>query len=136
MLFLTMILAAAPMNTKAVKADLVKQFGAEQSARIERGVDQAAALWRPTDGDFSAFAKANFIGDPTVLDATFKRFESNFEQLDGHFLEINRALHTPVDLDTGPLLPVDATFGSYDSSSHVTEDFFSNQLAFVALLSG
>ncbi len=134
MLFLAMILAAAPMNTKAVKADLVKQFGAEQSARIDRGVDQAAALWRPTDGDFAAFAKANFIADPAVLDATFKRFESNFEQLDGHFLEINRALHTPVELDTGPLLPVDTMFGSYDSSSHVTEDFFSNQIAFVALL--
>ncbi len=134
MLILAMILTAAPMNTKAVKADLVKQFGAEQGARIDRGVDQVAALWRPADGDFAAFAKANFIADPAVLDATFKRFESNFEQLDGHFLEINRALHTPVELDTGPLLPVDTMFGSYDSSSHVTEDFFSNQLAFVALL--
>lgn len=122
------------MNLKALKAELVKQVGEPHQVRLERGVDQVAALWRPTDGDLAAFVKANFITDSKQLDETFKRFESNLEQLDGHFLEIGRALRSPVELDLGAPLPVDRLFAAYDASSHLSEDFFGNQLAFVVLL--
>ncbi len=140
MVFLAIVLAAAPMNSKAVlntaalKAELVKKFGEAQKARIDRGVDQAASLWRATDGDFAVFAAGSFIAGPVLLEQTFKRFEHNFEALDGHFLEIGRELRTPVELDLGPPLPVDETFASYDASSHVTDDLFDNKLAFVVLL--
>lgn len=128
------LVLAAPMNTTALKAELVKQYGDAQKARIERGVDQVAALWRKEDGDLSAFVKENFLADPKDLDATFQRFETNFEQLDGHFLEIGRELRKPTELDVGPLLKVDPLFAAYDPSAHVTEDLFDSKLAFVALL--
>ena len=61
------------------------------------------------------------------LDETFARFEANFEQLDGHLLEIGRELRRPSDLDVGPMLPVDPLFAAYDPGAHVIEDLFAQQ---------
>lgn len=134
MFILTLILAAAPMTTKALEDELVKQFGEAQRARVERGVRQVASHWRKEDGDLAAFARENFLVEQKDLDATFSRFESNFEQLDGHLLEIGRELRRPTELDVGPLLKVDPLFAAYDPSAHLTEDLFANKLAFVVLL--
>ncbi|MEW6433798.1 MAG: hypothetical protein AB1730_20000 [Myxococcota bacterium] len=131
---LPLLLAATPVNTSALKAELLRQHGEAQKARIERGVDQVAALWRREDGDLAAFVKQHFLVDPKELDATFQRFEANFEQLDGHLLEIGRELRKPTELDVGPLLKVDPLFAAYDPSAHLTEDLFASKLAFVALL--
>jgi hypothetical protein len=68
------------------------------------------------------------------LNRTFEHFESRFEQLDGHFLEIARELQWYKDVDTGPLLPLDERFASWDASAHVLEDLFDTKIAFVALL--
>ncbi len=116
------------------KADLVAKCGAGERARIERGVDQIASLWRASDGDLVAFAAAHFLPRGDKLDATFDRFEKMLEQIEGHGLEIGRALKTPTELDTGPLLPVDPLFAAVDLSAHVTDDLFDSKLAFVALL--
>jgi hypothetical protein len=134
MLLLSLALAAAPMNTKPIEDALLKQHGEAQRARIERGVKQVAALWRKEDGDLSTFAKENFIVEQKDLDATFVRFEANFEVLDGHLLEIGRDLRRPTDLDVGPLLKVDPLFAEFDPSAHLTEDLFNNKLGFVVLL--
>src|SRR5262249_51392014 len=56
------------------------------------------------------------------------------EQIDGHELEIGRALKTPTELDVGPLLAVDPLFAGVDLSAHVSDDLFDSKLAFVALL--
>ncbi|MFT3708654.1 MAG: hypothetical protein QM817_13465 [Archangium sp.] len=129
-----MTLAAAPMNTSKIEAELIKKHGDAHKARIERGVRQVAALWTKQDGDLAAFVTENFIVDQKELDDTFARFEANFEQLDGHFLEIGRELGRPSDLDTGPTLKVDDVFKAFDASAHLTEDFFANKLGFVVLL--
>ena len=134
MLLLSLLLAAAPMNTKPLEAELVKQHGEAQRARIERGVKQVAALWKPEDGDLPAFARKHFIVDPVLLERTLERFEGHLEQLDGHLLEIGRDWRGPQELDSGPLLDVDSIFAAYDPSAHVVEDLFANKLAFVALL--
>lgn len=134
MLLLPLLLAAAPMNTKPLEAELVKQRGEAQRPRIERGVKQVAALWRKEDGDLPAFVKKHFIVDPVVLENTLRRFEGHLEQLDGHLLEIGRDWRGPQELDSGPLLDVDSIFAEYDPSAHVVEDLFANKLAFVALL--
>ncbi|MDP2271099.1 MAG: hypothetical protein Q8N23_34850 [Archangium sp.] len=122
------------MNTKPIEEALTKQFGEPQRARVVQGVRQVAALWRKEDGDLAAFAKDNFIVEQKDLDATFARFEANFEQLDGHLLEIGRELQKPTALDVGPLLKVDPLFAEYDPSAHLTEDLFNNKLGFVVLL--
>ncbi len=134
MLLMTLVLAAAPMNTKPIEAELTKQFGEAQKARLERGVRQVATLWRKEDGDLAAFAKENFLVDQKELDATFARFQANFEQLDGHLLEIGRELQKPTALDVGPLLKVDPLFAAYDPSAHLIDDLFSSKLGFVVLL--
>ena len=117
-----------------LKADLVAKFGAGHQIRIERGVDQVAALWRQSDGDLAEFCRTQFIADEQTLDATFKRFEGVFEQLNGHFNEVIRYLKQATDLDLGPLLPLDPLLAGFDPSAHLTEDLFQNKIAFVALL--
>ncbi len=130
---------AAPPSTKkpdtaALKAELVARHGEAARTRIERGVEQVAALWREEDGDMGAFVREHFIADPKALDATFARLERIFEQLDGHFNEMGRELRWATDLDLGPLLPVDPLLAAYDPSAHVSEDLFRSKVGFVVLL--
>ncbi|MBS1152823.1 MAG: hypothetical protein H6Q89_4521 [Myxococcaceae bacterium] len=136
MILLALLMTAAPlkMDTKPLKAELVKLHGEAQRARIERGVDQVAALWRKEDGDLAAFAKEQFVVEPAALDATFARFEANFEQVDGHMLEIGRELRKATELDLGPMLKADPLFAGYDASARVIEDLFSAKIGFAALL--
>jgi hypothetical protein len=131
-------LEAKPMSTKAelatLKRALIEKHGDASRARIERGVEQVAALWRAEDGDLQAFALESFFPVGKELDDVFARFEANFEQLDGHLLEIARELRSPSDLDLGPMLKIDPLFAAYEPSAHVTEDLFDNKLGFVVLL--
>ncbi|HEY0880477.1 MAG TPA: hypothetical protein VGD87_03045 [Archangium sp.] len=122
------------MNTKPIQDELIKKHGEAQRARIERGLAQVASLWRKEDGDLAAFAREHFLAERQDLDATLARFEANFEQLDGHLLEIGRELRRPTELDVGPMLGVDPLFAAYDPSAHLTEDLFTNKLGFVVLL--
>jgi hypothetical protein len=118
----------------ALKTELVERHGESRRARVERGVDQVAALWRKDDGDLASFVREHFVTDPKELDAVFARFEANFEQLDGHLVEIGREMRRASDLDSGPLLKVDPLFAGYDPSAHTIEDLFRNKLGFIVLL--
>lgn len=124
----------SPEVTRALVEALVKQHGEGERARITRGVAQVAALWRGSDGDLTAFARERYIADPALREATFQRFQTNLEQIDGHLLEIGRELRRPSDLDLGDELPIDGMFAGFDVGAHVTEDLFSNKIAFVVLL--
>lgn len=117
-----------------LKAELVKKHGEAHHPRIERGVDQVVSLWRAEDGDLVAFGLEHFIADERLLGQVFARFEANLEQLEGHLLEIGRELRRASDVEVGPLLPVDPLFAAYEPSAHLSEDFFRNKLALVALL--
>jgi hypothetical protein len=117
--------------------ELTGNVGQDQTKRIETGVRQAAALWRESDGsaeDFKAFCSENFIADPKILSQTADRYEKNLESIDGHFLEITRDLSEPMQLDLGPMLPVDYEFAEYSPWVHLTEDLFNTKIAFSALL--
>jgi hypothetical protein len=116
-----------------VKTELISKYGEPQRARIEKGIDQVASLWRSSDGDAAAFMREQFIADEKTLDATFNRFEQVFEQVGGHFLEIGRELKRATDLDVGPLLPVDPLLASLDPSAHLTDDLFASKVAFTVL---
>ncbi len=121
---------------RAVKA-LVEKHGEGERARIERGVAQAAAFWRPSDGgakEFEAFCVEQFLPRGPALDATFARLEAAFEQLDGHALEVYRELSRWAQLDLGPMQPLDPLLAAYDPYAHVVEDFFRGKIAFAALL--
>ncbi len=127
-----------PKDLAALKAELVKQHGEASRARIERGIDQVAALWRKADGseaDFKAFVREHFLADPRELDRVFARFQTNFEQLDGHLLEIARELRAPLRPGRGAAAEGrPAVRGATIPSAHMIEDLFRNKLGFVVLL--
>lgn len=127
------------MNTSAKKmeAEIVAIHGEQSRERARRGINQVAQFWRDSDGDqsvFEEFVRAHFAAGPSAVDALFQRFEILFEQLDGHMHEIYRTFREQLDLDLGPVLPVDEMFGGYYPGAHMTDDMFDNKLGFVVLL--
>jgi hypothetical protein len=137
---LTLIAQEAAIDTQTkeqAKSALLQKYGEADKFRIERGVDQAASLWRKEDGssqDFQNFCLSNFIGQPAAFRANFDRLEMNFEVLFGHFNKMILDLKRPLDLDWGEILPQDVIFGQYDPSAHLSDDLFQNKLAFLILL--
>lgn len=121
---------------ETVKASLSSQYP-DQLFRINRGVTQAANLWRISDGtstDFVNFCNDNFIADTTELDVVFHKISRNLEILQGHFNQITLSLLEPINLDTYNLHKIDHIFGAYSVSSHMWDDFYSNKLAFIISL--
>ncbi len=120
-----------------LETELAAKYGEGVRARLQRGLKQVASFWRAEDGDaklFEEFVRTNFAGDQKTLDTMFARFQHNLEMVDGHMAEIGREFRQQSDLDLGEILPFDEVFAGYDSSAHVTDDFFQNKLAFVVLL--
>ncbi|GAB4277543.1 MAG: hypothetical protein Kow0068_00710 [Marinilabiliales bacterium] len=105
--------------------------------RIERGVNQVAALWRQSDGttdDFKDFCLTNFVGDDNTLDKVFNRLSENFEIIKGGFNKMYLDLLRPLHLDIGDILDIDYMFGGYDPSAHFKEDFYNNKIGlYIAL---
>src|SRR5262249_15318580 len=100
-----------PVDQAALVAAIVQKHGETSRLRAARGVRQVVAFWRPHDGDMKAFVEENFVDDPAPL---LKRFSVAFEQIDGHLLEIGRALQSWSALELGPQMPVDDTFAGFD----------------------
>jgi len=124
-------------DDRELEALLLKTHGEAQRARIERGLAQVKAMWRPQDGDDRAwrwFVEQWFESDPARLSALLGRFEYELEQVDGYFLDIGRELRRYSELELGPELPIDEQFAALDLSAHSSEDFFRSKLAFIALL--
>ena len=124
-------------SSARLENELVKQFGEPQRVRVQRGLKQVSDFWRASDGDqpfFEEFVHKNFAGNQESLDTMFSRFENLLEQSFGHMSEITREFRQQTDLDLGPVQPYDEIFAGYDPSAHLTDDFFSNKLAFVVLL--
>lgn len=120
-----------------VIANLTQKYGEQQAERIKQGVNQVAARWTSEDGsaeEFAQFCEEQFLANPQLLAQTFERFEKNLEQVYGLNNELQRTLREPLDLDLGPMLPIDLAFGNFDPFAHLDDDFFKTKIAFVALL--
>jgi len=135
---------STPLTAEQMKASMSKlqaeftaKYGQDQAIRIRRGLHQVMEYWREGDGDtsdYQDFVRKNFAGDQASLDIMFDRFQRLLEQLDGHMHEIIREFRNQQDLDIGPVRTYDETFGGYDPSAHIIDDFFQNKLAFTVLL--
>ncbi|MFO8072130.1 MAG: hypothetical protein R6V85_09670 [Polyangia bacterium] len=118
-------------------AALVAEHGEEQRARIETGVRQAADRWLPRDGDADDFCRLcleQYVADPKRRAVLLARFEDQLEQILGHLHEVRRHLREPLDLDLGPIAPVDRLLARLDLSAHVVEDLFRTGVGFAVLL--
>lgn len=104
---------------------------------LNKGVKHAASLWRAEDGtisEFSAFVKKNFIGDPEKRKTEFRKISNYFESLFGYYNEITLDLKKNLDEATGELDEIDRMFGTYSVSSHFSDDFYQNKIAFFIAL--
>ncbi len=112
-------------------------FPKSDRRHIEKGVRHVASLWRQSDGtteDFVTFCAKNYIGDTEEKQAVFIKMSQYFEALFGHFNRITIDLRWNVDLQSGPLHPVDHMFSAYSAGAHLNNDFYENKIAFVAAL--
>ncbi|HKY33122.1 MAG TPA: hypothetical protein VJV23_11345 [Candidatus Polarisedimenticolia bacterium] len=121
----------------AARRALRDRHGDAEAARIERGTAQAARFWRQDDGDPEAlrrFLEEEFLPRGPGLDATFHRLEFAMERIGGYMNSLQRDLRRGVDLEIGPMLPVDERLGSFAVDAHLSDDLFANKIAFVVLL--
>lgn len=121
---------------KVVK-QLTDSCGEAAKVRIERGVKQVASLWEKQDGDQEVFAKfctEHFVADTAQLNVLFTKLQTSFEVLYGNFNKMGMDLRIPVDLSGADLTPIDEMFASFSPSSHLTDDLFSNKIAFITIL--
>lgn len=94
-------------------------------------------LWLETDGDekaFRSFCEDNYIADPDEKYQVFLKISNYLEGISGHFNEMSLRLQKNLQLDNGPLHPIDEKFGSYSPSSHLSDDLYNNKIAFIIAL--
>ena len=126
--------------SEAIKSKVIDELSSKfplNKEQISRGVIQVANFWKEEDGDaeeFEKFCNDNFISDPIMLESYFNKISAAFESIYGHYNAMMLELRQTVDLDLGEVLPVDLMFASYDASSHLSEDFYKNKMAFIILL--
>lgn len=116
---------------------LAGKYGEAEKTRIERGVSQAATLWRESDGkaeDFEKFCTANFVAGDTAVNVLFTKLSNAIEVLYGNFNKMGLDLRIPLDLVGGEVTPIDEMLGAYSPSAHLADDFFQNKVAFVTIL--
>lgn len=124
-------------TVKKVVEKLGEGASGTELSRIERGVRSCAMLWRKEDGsseDFTSFCTSQYIKDSAMRVRYRERCAKNFEILFGHFNEMRRGLSEPLQLDIGPILPIDYLFGDYSPSSHVGDDLYSSKVGFAVAL--
>ena len=104
---------------------------------LEKGIRHAASLWREEDGspsDFTEFVKANYISDPVRRKEIFIKISHYIESLYGHFNDITIDLKKYLDEAVGEIDETDRMFGNYSANSHLSDDLYSNKIAFAIAL--
>ncbi|MCC8198491.1 MAG: hypothetical protein LIP06_07945 [Tannerellaceae bacterium] len=128
--------AIDPAIIRSTMDELVKK-DSRNRVHIEKAVQQVANLWQTTDGsdeDFRAFCLENYLADPREKEEVFLKISDYLEGIYGHFNEMSLRLQKNMTLNTGPLLPIDERFGSFKPSTHLSDDFYRSQIAFVVAL--
>ncbi len=119
--------------TEKVKGDAQP----DQYHRIEKGIKQAASLWREEDGtadDFAELCSTYSAKTAAERKAIFDRMETHIELLSGSFNKMSVGLKLPLHVDEGEIMEIDRIFGGYEPGAHLGDDFFANKLAFISIL--
>ncbi len=124
-------------NSSEAVQQIKEKFPEANKQNIEKGVLHAASLWRESDGtgeEFISFCTENYIGDEKEKEIIFNKISEYFESLSGNFNKIAVDLRRNIDLQTGPIYPVDRMFSSYGVGAHMNNDFYENKIAFLVAL--
>jgi hypothetical protein len=122
---------------KAAVDSVHAKYPSADMTLLEKGVKHAASLWRAEDGttaDFASFVSNSYIADQAKRKVVFNKVSGYFESLGGNFNEITLDLKKVLDENIGKIDDVDEMFGNYSVGSHLSDDFFSNKIAFYIAL--
>ncbi len=124
-------------TTKQIVDCLTRRFGEKEHERIERGVAQVNARWQSVDGseeEFIKFCVGQFVATGSDLVRLLARVEGALEQINGHLYEMHRTLRRHSDLAGDDFPGVDDMLATFDPAPDLSEQFYRQKLAFVALL--
>ena len=110
--------------------------GAELYEQAERGVRQAAALWRESDGsreDFVTFCQEHFCTTEAEKETLFRKLSVALKTSEER-PTIECGFKKPVHLEGETLTSIDLIFGGYSPSAHFMEDMYDNKVAFICAL--
>jgi len=129
--------SAATLPVAETVAALISRHGKAHRARAERGVQQVARRWGPSDGDaaaFAAFCEKHFVAVAKDHERLVARFETALEQVGGHLHEMRRNLRRWSDLRGDEFPGVDDLFATFDPAPDLSDQMYRQRIAFVALL--
>jgi hypothetical protein len=110
---------------------------ADDPSIAARGVKAAAAAWTERDGsleEFQAFCAEHWTHGPDARQALLSRLERSLEAIFGHAGAASRVCSWGMDVDEGPIHPVDRLLAEYSPHAHIVADLFERKVAFSALL--
>ena len=117
---------------------LSEQCPESMHSTMERGVRQAGALWTTEDGtetEFQKFAVEHFATTRQERDALFESISRIMEHLSESADMLTVNLLKPTQLtNAGEPTQVDWIMSGYSASAHLTDDLFSNKVAFITIL--
>lgn len=106
-------------------------------ALVQKGVEQAAALWRTEDGseeEFVQFAAESYAATPEDRKVLFDKLSAALETFYGTSNQVAVKMQSPLHL-TGPEpTEIDYILGAFDPYSHLSDDLFANRTAFITIL--
>lgn len=116
---------------------VTRAYPQADASLAERGITQAALLWRESDGteaEFQEFVMENFQGTAQSKLALFEKLQKAFEQFNCYYDLLTVDLSKPTILDGPEPQEIDYLLGGYDVRSHFSDDMFENKVAFITML--
>ena len=124
------------MTQNKVSVSAAAPDGPERE-RMQRGIDQCAALWRAEDGsqaDFEAFVRQWLATTPEARRTLYDKLARALELFRTQENQLTIELGRPTVLAEGEPGDIDYLLASYDASAHFSDDMFANKLAFITVL--
>jgi hypothetical protein len=126
----------SPQSIEKAIVSLSEKDTANRSM-IERGVKQVAKLWQEQDGtdeDFFHFCRENYYADAQEKEQVFLKISNYLEAIYGHFNEMTLQLQRTLHETSDTILGIDERFAAYNPSTHFSDDFYANKIAFIIAL--
>jgi len=118
-------------------AAITATYPTADAALVERGVSQAAALWRAEDGsesEFSELMTENFEATAEGKDYLLSRLSRAMEVFNWNINQLAVELGRPTTIVGDTPGKVDYILAGYSGSAHFSDDMFANKLAFLTVL--